>query len=493
MADHFSGPQACDDGAFIEVRFRDLVPDSHPIRFIDEFIESIDVSTFSSRYCVGSGQKGRAPKDIRLMLKVILYAVYVRLYSARRIDYASAHYADFWFVTHGMRISHDKISDFIVMHGEEIHSVFLETIGLASRNDLLDFSALYEDGFQIKANASIKRSYQLDGLDKKEQKLSDNLAIVLAKLQQPEEDESAKTERQKVQDGLSKIASLREELQKRIAQRTEGKAPWKAKRATKNLRINMTDPDAEIMKQKDGSHAVSYLRETAVDSRADIIIGSEISGHYNEIQLSLPLAKQANQNCEDAGCSKTYTTIVADSGFISMENCEAFEQAQLVLIGPTQALEHQNREPSPDRITFSYNESDNMVTCSEGQNLYCQYPSSEKGAFSRFSNQQACKQCARVRDCTNSIRGYRTVKLNSHYRVQQRTLKRYLSKEGQLLYGKRSHSGETYQGDLKNNGRFIRFLRRGIKKAKVDAQLQDIVWNLRRIINLKGPGIIWGT
>ena len=152
MAEHFSGPQSCDDGALMTVRFRDLVPESHPVRYIDRFIDGIDIKPFESRYRVGSGLKGRAPKDIRLMLKVVLYAIYCRIYSARKIDYATANYADFWFFTHGERISHDKISDFIVMHGDDIHPVFLETIGLANRNDLLDFSALYEDGFKIKAN-----------------------------------------------------------------------------------------------------------------------------------------------------------------------------------------------------------------------------------------------------------------------------------------------------------------------------------------------------
>lgn len=50
-------------------------------------------------------------------------------------------------------------------------------------------------------------------------------------------------------------------------------------------------------------------------------------------------------------------------------------------------------------------------------------------------------------------------------------LDRYLSENGQQLYQKRSHSAETYQGDLKQNGKFIHFLRRGLKKVKVDSTM----------------------
>ncbi len=496
MADHFDGPAKCDDGAFISIRFRDLVPENHPVRYIDKFIDEIDTKPFESKYKVGGGKAGRAPKDVRLMLKVILYAIYCRIYSARKIDYATEHFADFWFFTYGIRISHDKISEFIIAHGDDIHPVFLATIELASKNDLLNFSALYEDGFKIKANASNKTCRTLDGLNKEEQKLSKNLDAAIANLQLPQDDEIAKEERRKTESALGKIASLREELQKRIDERSKNKSPSKAKDIKEKARINLTDADAEMMKQKDKSNAVSYLKETAVDSKTDIVIASAISGHDDEIQLSLPLTKQANQNCQDAGCAEKYDTVVTDSRFTSIGNCEAFEKEEIILIGPTQSSEHQSREPDPKRITFQYNKEENSVHCTEGQVLPCvrTFHSTEVNAdINVFQNPQACAQCARLNDCTKSKEGFRTVKLDVRYEIQQRVLERYNSEEGQQLYKKRSHSGETYQGDMKQNGRFLRFLRRGIGKVGIDSVFQDIVWNLRRIINAKGLAIVWNT
>jgi transposase len=494
MSNFFDGPDPIDDGALIQIRFRDLVPENHPVRYIDMFINGIDVKLFEGRYKVGRGCKGRAPKNIHLMLKVILYAIYLRIYSARKIDYATGHFADFWFFTHGERISHDKISDFINVHGDDIQPIFLATIGLASKNDLLDFSALYEDGFKVKADASMKRSRTLEGLSKEEKKLSANLDVVLAKLQLPEVEETVIEEHKKTQRAIEKIALLREELQRRISERSEGKPPSRIKDIEKKVQINLTDCDAEIMKQKDWSNAVSYLKETAIDSKADIVIGSVISGHDNENILSLPLVLQANQNCKDAGCDRTYVTAVADSGFTTAKNCADFEQHQIILIGPSQNYEHSVRIRESQDITFRYNQEENSLMCSEGKILPCErsyYSKDEEATFNVFSNPEACAQCTRLKNCTKSKDGYRTVKLNEFYGAQQRVLARYLSENGQKLYKNRSHSAETYQGDLKQNGKFLRFLRRGIKKVKVDSVIHDIVWNLRRIFNSKGQAIVW--
>lgn len=496
MASFFSGPEIIDDSAFIQIRFRDIVPENHPVRYIDRFIESIDVKPFETKYKVGNGFKGRAPKNVRLMLKVILYAIYCRIYSARKIDYATNHFADFWFFTQSERISHDKISEFLLLHGEQIHPIFLETIRLASTNDLLDFSALYEDGFKIKANASNKNCRTLKRLANEEQKLSENLTAILAKLQLPQEDENASMEKKKIVSALEKIASLREELQSRINERSKNKAPSYAKKIAENARINKTDSDAELMKQKDKSNAVSYLKETAVDSKADIVIASALSGHDDEIQLSLPLAQKANQNCVNAGCTEKYGTVVADSRFTSTANCDVFEKAGITLIGPTQNSEHQSRVVNPDRITFEYNKDGNSVYCSEGQELPCIrsfHSSSLNTDINVFRNPEACRQCTRLNDCTKSKDEFRTVKLDARIDAQQRVLERYNSEHGQQLYKKRSHSAETYQGDMKQNGKFLRFLRRGIGKVGIDSVLQDIVWNLRRIITDKGSAIVWNT
>ena len=79
MASNFDETDHDDDGAFVSIRFNDIIPENHPVRYIQKFISTIDISLFEKKYKVGDGQKGRSPKGIRMMLGIILYAIYDRI------------------------------------------------------------------------------------------------------------------------------------------------------------------------------------------------------------------------------------------------------------------------------------------------------------------------------------------------------------------------------------------------------------------------------
>jgi len=495
MASHYNGPDKCDDADYKLIRYRDLLPDDHPVRYIERFLSGIDVSSFEKRYKVGPGQKGRAPKDIRMMLGIILYGLFSRKYSAHKIDYATEHYSDFWFFTYGQRISHDKISEFINLHASDIQRVFLSTISLAQRNNLLNFECLYQDGFFMRANASKKRSCNLKGLNKREKKLSTALEEVLEQLQSNEEEGVLLEARTKVEKDLAKITSLKEQLNAKISQRTKGMIPCKARAKSEKITINSTDSDSDLMRQKDDSVANSYLKVCATDSKADIVVGSETSGHNDEPHMALGLFKKVQDDFKDMG---KYDKVIGDAGFTTLENCEAFEKENVQLIGPTREHEHQVRNPGAkkDASTFTYNEKQHRVYCSEGAVLYEEEKYHDKYKNTTiyvFSNKEACKRCPILGKCTNSKRGYRRVKMDKRSPAQKRTLEQYKSEPGKKLYKKRSHTAETYQGDLKQNGKFIQLFRRGLKKVRVDSMLYDIVWNLRRIINATQGNIVWVT
>jgi transposase len=490
MADHFDGPQLCDDADFRTIRYRDLLPSDHPARFIEQFVGGLDISRFEAHYKVGDGQKGRAPKEIRMMLSVILYALYCRIYSSRRIDYATQHQADFWFFTYGQRISHDKISDFIIVHEAEIHAVFLQTIHVAHTNKLLDFKWLYQDGFMLKANASTKRTSTLAGLSTKQKRLSDRLQLVIEQLKNPDSAAETMKEKEHIENRLKRIGQLQDMLNAKIAQRSEGIAPGKAAEIAKSTTINETDSTSDLMKQKDDSFANSFLKVCATDAKADIVVASVVDGYNDEPHMSLPLFKQANENCEGKG---QFDSVVADCNFTTMANAEAFEQAHAQLLGPTRAQENESRNGTP-AVSFTYDEQHHCLHCTgegtltEEQRYWDKY---KKTTIVVFSNRSACAVCALRSACTASAVGYRRVKWDIRAPAQQRVLQRYNSDEGKAVYKKRAHCAETYQGDLKHNGRFIQVFRRGLSKVRVDSLWQDTVWNLRRIFNTKGMAVVW--
>jgi transposase len=490
MAGYFKKYKSEDDGGFISIHFDKILPVNHPARYIQNFIEAIDVSKFEEKYKVGKGKKGRSPNDIRMMLCIIIYGIHQRIYSARKIDYATENYSDFWFFTHKNRISHDKISDFIILHNEEINSIFLETILLAEKNKLLSFESLYQDGFLLKANASRYKNYTKKRLAKKEEKIKEALNGILKNIEKDGVD-FLNTEELKLRSELIKIEELKKELNERVKMRSEKDFPSIKKQREENMTINYTDKDCELNRMKDDSFANSYLKVTAIDPKADIIVASSVDGHYDEPHKLLPLILEANKNCESAG---KYNKSCADSAFITMGNCIQAESHNIELIGPTKQHENTVRNPEKQKEStgFEYDEKTNCVRCSEGKTLkYCKrYYDWKRGTvISTYRNKKECKNCNKKGKCTKSE--YRVVTIDSRFPAQNRALERYKSDEGAALYKKRSHVGETFQGDLKQNGKFLQLFRRGIEKVKIDSKLHDISWNLRRIFAVCGNNLIF--
>lgn len=222
------------------------------------------------------------------MLGIILYAVYSRNYSAHLIEKATEQYSDFWIFTHKQRISHDKISNFINMHGEDIYNIFLETILLAERNNLLNFEALYVDAFFLKANANKHKNMTKNKLETKEILIKENLKKIIKKLQESQEDKVAE-EKKKLEKKLEKIIILKEELNKRIKERSGKDYPLEKKGREENTIINITDKDSEINMMKDDSYSNSYIKVCGVDSKADIIVRFFLTGYFYILLDGVPL------------------------------------------------------------------------------------------------------------------------------------------------------------------------------------------------------------
>ena len=329
MSRYFDEPDECDDGAFVTIRFNSMLREDHPAMLIKRFISTLDLSEFKKRYKVGPNKKGRPPKGIRMMLGVLLYAIYCRIYSAHQIDYATHSYSDFWVFTHKKRISHDKISDFINLHEDEILNVFLETIILADRNNLLDFEVLFQDGFFIKANASKHKNAKMKSLNKREQKILEALETIMNNFKDSEEDDESKNSRKELENKLDKITELKCELNKKIKKRLDGKRKDKAKE--EDISINQTDKDSSLMKMKDKSFSNAYLKITAVDSKTDIIVGSRVAGYCDEPHNSVQLFNEANRNSSGLG---VYDTVCFDSGFNTMGTSVGFESMGVKAVAP---------------------------------------------------------------------------------------------------------------------------------------------------------------
>ena len=417
---------------------------------------------------------------------------HIRMFSAYQIEKATYMYADYWFFTHKKRISHDKISDFINMHKEDLKLIFSQTIILAEKNKLLSFDALYQDGYHVKANAAMKKGRTLKELKLRRKKVKKRLEEVLTKIQSPEkEDDDVMNKKKKYEEDLKRIDDLQCELNKKIRQRTSNTTPSRKKELERSFQVNETDKDSEITKMKDGSYVNAYTKINAVDGKADIIVATDVSGHYDESHRLCRVTKQANDNCKGYG---KYKKVCADSNFNTLGSSVNMEANGFQLIAPTKQHEKKRKQPEKykNMIEYKYSKKDNTIRCSEG-NILHQTGQSVLRQFGcqtyLYSNENGCRKCKRKKECTQAL--FKEIRRDVRQAVQERVYKRYLSKKGQELYKKRMHAAEIFQADQKQNGKFTQLLRRGLKKVKAELMLQDITWNLRRIFQAAEGEIQW--
>ncbi|OXA69071.1 hypothetical protein B0A67_20150 [Flavobacterium aquidurense] len=64
--------------------FDDLIPQGHPVRVVDQIVESINIQPLLQAYSK-EGNPGYHPKMLR---KVMLYAYMTNIYSSRKIELA---------------------------------------------------------------------------------------------------------------------------------------------------------------------------------------------------------------------------------------------------------------------------------------------------------------------------------------------------------------------------------------------------------------------
>src|SRR3990172_10913071 len=129
---------------------------------IEEFVESLDYSTFDSIYD-GAGHPAYHP---RVIMKILAMGMLSKVRSSRKM--ASACHENFVFMYLAEKTSPDfrTIARFRKETPEFVKATFKKTVELASKNKLIDLSFISIDGSMLKAYAGKKRFFDKKGLDK---------------------------------------------------------------------------------------------------------------------------------------------------------------------------------------------------------------------------------------------------------------------------------------------------------------------------------------
>jgi transposase len=334
---------------------QDWLPEGHLAYFINDTIDSLNLSSFHARYAKGGPRN--QPFHPAMMVKVMVYAYATGTFSSRKIARKLFEDIAFRVLAADNFPAHRTIRDFRALHLAEFSELFVQVVRLAREMGLAKLGTIAVDGTKIKANASRHKAMSYGRMQTAELELKAQIEALVQKathvdeLEKNEPDLDIPAELARRQERLAAIRAAKARLEERQRQadsqrgRTagderrpkdrEGKPkagkPYKRDFGVPEPKAqdSFTDPESRIMKRAGGGFDYSFNAQTAVDEIAHIIVAAEVVNASSDVQ-QLPMVLSAVK----ANTGSVPAQVLADAGYRSEAVMAqlAIEQPQAELV-----------------------------------------------------------------------------------------------------------------------------------------------------------------
>lgn len=452
-------------------RVEDYVGPDNPVRFIDAFVESLDLEAvgFVRVQPKATGRPGYDPRDL---LKLYIFGYLNRVRSSRRLEVETRRNLEVIWLMCRLTPDFKTIADFRRDNRAAFRQVFREFVVLCRDLELFGRELIAVDGTRIKAVNSRERNFTKVKLDKALAETDERLARYLKQLDaadRDDEDGSGGGSVDRLQEKIDAITGRRERL--------EGHR--QALEASGDDQISLTDPDARASRA-----GVGYTVQIAVDTKHKLIAEQQVHAKVSDLGL---LTETASSAREILGVERI--DAVADRGYFKIEDIEACEAASIVAYVPKPIRGSSASNGFFTKEAFAYDPAADVYACPGGHRLTGGRPRRVAGGarVARYSNRSACRGCALKARCTNV--GFRVVNRFENEAVLERMADRLCARPDVL--DQRRESVEHPFGSIKQWMGQGAFLMRGLDKVRAEFSLTALVYNLRRAISLVGiPAMI---
>ena len=454
----------------------DYVGREDPVRVYDAFVQALDFKELGIEIVpYKAGADEYYPKDL---LKLIIYGYSYGVRSSRKLEQACHHNLSFIWLMGGLTPDYRTIARFRSDHKEAIKKVLKQCVQMCLKLKLIAGNTLFVDGTGIRANASIKHSWDKKRCREHLKKVDEHIDRIMDEAQRLDQQERELGSLVTIEKELQDQQQLKDKVEKIL------KTIENEERAAENEHTashNTVDPDCIKMQTRQGKHA-GYNAQIVTDEEHGLIVQCESTRQTDQNQLS----RQVHLAGENLGHPPQ--NVSSDNGYYSITDLVKIPETITVVI-PDRGQVHPDTVSvynNPfDRTKFKYDGSADEYICPEGKRLARMGIDRPNRGVAYQAKAEDCLACRQFGTCTHSVHG-RKVNRSDYEILKERLRKIYDSVQGQLIYALRKQKVELPFGHFKRNLSAGQFLLRGKSGADAELAVLSTCFNLVRMITIIG-------
>jgi transposase len=301
-------------------------------------------------------------------------------------------------------VEKSTLCDFRKGHGEALASVSTQVLGALGRNGLLPGENMGVDGTIVRAASSRHSVKKREHLEVQEQHLEEVIREKLSHADSDSESEELKAlerRRQRVKQALAEMAA-----------RGLNEASQFVKPRQTVDRLTVTEPDAGLKRQKDGSYAPGYNAQVVTDLDSGVIISRamvDAGGDGGQLQPQCEHAQAVLAELGIAPGDDVAQSITADGAYHDTLQLDALEKKGIQCFVPENRTANRMApgvSPEYHADKFSHDESTDTMRCPQGQCMNWRKLNDGKTAAVYQAPTEACQSCpAKPQCCPKSQSG----------------------------------------------------------------------------------------
>jgi len=446
----------------------DLISLNHPARIINDVFDNLDYAEFYTQYPI----EGAPAYHPIAMLKGIFYSMFTGSYSSRKIANRFHYDIVVMYLSASQKPDYRTISRFLKRFSNVIEDLFQQVVKLCIRLGLVGMNNVAFDGTKIKANASVKKTYDMERCNKIIKKCLEEIR----KLDELEDAELGDSNGEIIPANLVEPKARKEKIQELIKQIDEMEQIKTVLTQTGKKSINTTDPEANLMKNG-GNIEPAYNAQLAVDSANGVIVTAYVTGEQNDTQQFIEAYESVVKIT-----GMTPKAVTADAGYASYEVLQYLSDNNIdgYIPDTRMRIENAGKSKKLPKSQFVYNIETDEYTCPGGRTLHFSGNQKTRKGESKKKYTTDCKDCPLHGKCTKSK--HRTITRHPLEHLQDTMRKKLMSDAGKAIYNERMYTVENVHADVKYNDKCCEFSVRAKNNANSQLLLYSILHNLKKIV-----------